>query len=86
MFDDYTLQGRVGVLLALDAVSPKAAAWLNERPTDERGDITAQNAIWIAIAAAGAFAVAIILYNKFKAKANAVDMDNPGVLPAVAPY
>ena len=73
---------RIGILMILETISPKAADWLNTQPADgERGDITAQNVIWIAIAAAGAFAVAVILYNKFRTKANAVDVDNPGQLP-----
>ena len=74
---------RIGILMILETINPKAADWLNTQPADsERGDITAQNVIWIAIAAAGAFAVAVILYNKFRTKANAVDVDNPGALPA----
>ena len=75
---------RVGVLMMLDTISPNAAAWLNKQPdTDnERGEVTAQTVIWVAIAAAGALAVSIILYNKFRTKANSIDMDNPGVLPA----
>jgi hypothetical protein len=83
--EDFLLVSRVGTLMVLDSISPKAARWLNSHDFEsERGDITAQNAIWIAIAAAGAFAVAVILYNKFRTKANAVDMNNPGPLP-VAP-
>lgn len=80
--NDTLLPIRIGILLMIATVSPTAADWLNQPSDGERGDITAQNAIWIAIAAAGAFAVAVILYNKFKTKANAVDMDNPGALPA----
>jgi hypothetical protein len=80
--NDQLLAFRVGILMMLDNISPRAAEWLNERyPHSERGDITAQNAIWIAIAAAGAFAVAVILYNKFKTKANDLDVNNPGPLP-----
>lgn len=78
---DLFLSTRVGTLMLVDHVSPRAAEWLNQ-PEDERGDITAQNAIWIAIAAAGAFAIAVILYNKFKTKATNLDVDNPGQLPA----
>ena len=76
---------RVGVLMTLAAISPAAAVWLNEPARDcrdERGDITVQNVIWMAIAAAGAFVIAVILYNKFRTKANNLDVDNPGVLPA----
>jgi hypothetical protein len=82
--NDTILAIRVGILMMLDTISPTAAAWLNEQPdpNDERGEVTAQTVIWVAIAAAGAFAVAVILYNKFRTKANAVDLDNPGVLPA----
>jgi hypothetical protein len=80
---DQILNFRVGVLMTLAAVSPAAANWLNnETRHDERGDVTVQNVIWIAIAAAGAFVIAVILYNKFRTKANALDVDNPGVLPA----
>jgi hypothetical protein len=80
--NDQLLAFRVGILMMLDNISPRAAEWLNERdPHSERGDITAQNAIWIAIAAAGAFAVAVILYNKFKTKANDLEVNNPGPLP-----
>ena len=81
--NDLLLTTRIGILMTIATLSPAASTWLNERPTsqDERGDITAQNAIWIAIAAAGAFVIAIILYNKFQTKANAVDMNNPGPLP-----
>ena len=79
---NHQLNTRVGILMMIDHVSPRAAAWLNEPRNDERGDITAQNAIWIAIAAAGAFAVSVILYNKFRTKAVNTDMDNPGQLPA----
>jgi hypothetical protein len=80
---DQILNFRVGVLMALAAVSPAAANWLNnDTRHDERGDVTVQNVIWIAIAAAGAFVIAVILYNKFRTKANALDVDNPGVLPA----
>ena len=80
--NDPFLPIRIGVLMTLHSISPRAAEWLNETHEDERGDVTAQNAIWIAIAAAGAFAIAIILYNKFKTKATNLDMDNPGQLPA----
>ena len=78
------LASRVGILMLLDGVSPTAAAWLNQQPDpdSEHGEVTAQTVIWVAIAAAGAFAVAVILYNKFRTKANAVDLDNPGALPA----
>jgi hypothetical protein len=83
---DMYLNYRIGVLMTLAAVSPSAATWLNEQPHDnlhgERGDITVQNVIWMAIAAAGAFVIAVILYNKFRTKANNLDVDNPGVLPA----
>ena len=80
---DQILNFRVGVLMTLAAVSPAAANWLNnDARHDERGDVTVQNVIWIAIAAAGAFVIAVILYNKFRTKANALDVDNPGVLPA----
>ncbi len=81
--NDQLLSFRVGILMMLDNISPRAAEWLNQHDPhgDERGDITAQNAIWIAIAAAGAFAVAVILYNKFKTKANDLDVNNPGPLP-----
>ena len=63
---DLFLTYRVGVLMTLAAISPAAADWLNEpaRHNDERGDITVQNVIWMAIAAAGAFVIAVILYNK----------------------
>lgn len=80
--NDPFLPIRVGVLMTLHSISPRTAEWLNETHGNERGDVTAQNAIWIAIAAAGAFAIAIILYNKFKTKATNLDMDNPGQLPA----
>lgn len=80
---DQILNVRVGVLMTLASVSPAAANWLNsDARHDERGDVTVQNVIWIAIAAAGAFVIAVILYNKFRTKANALDVDNPGVLPA----
>ena len=81
---DLFLTYRVGVLMTLAAISPAAAVWLNEpaRHNDERGDITVQNVIWMAIAAAGAFVIAVILYNKFRTKANNLDVDNPGALPA----
>ena len=81
---DLFLTYRVGVLMTLAAISPAAADWLNEpaRNDGERGDITVQNVIWMAIAAAGAFVIAVILYNKFRTKANNLDVDNPGVLPA----
>ena len=83
---DLCLTYRVGVLVTLAAISPAAADWLNEPDRhddhDERGDITVQNVIWMAIAAAGAFVIAVILYNKFRTKANNLDVDNPGVLPA----
>ena len=83
---DLFLTYRVGVLMTLAAISPTAADWLNEPARhdhdSERGDITVQNVIWMAIAAAGAFVIAVILYNKFRTKANNLDVDNPGVLPA----
>ena len=83
---DLFLTYRVGVLMTLAAISPAAADWLNEpaRYDDdsERGDITVQNVIWMAIAAAGAFVIAVILYNKFRTKANNLDVDNPGAIPA----
>ena len=80
---DLMLTYRIGVLMALDWVSPRAADWLNqEHPHDERGDVTVQNVVWIAIAAAGAFVIAVILYNKFRTKATNLDVDNPGPLPA----
>ena len=83
---DLFLTYRVGVLMSLAAISPAAADWLNEparhNADSERGDITVQNVIWMAIAAAGAFVIAVILYNKFRTKANNLDVDNPGVLPA----
>ena len=82
---DLFLTYRVGVLMTLAAISPAAADWLNEPARGlhgERGDITVQNVIWMAIAAAGAFVIAVILYNKFRTKANNLDVDNPGVLPA----
>ena len=80
--NDMLLQYRVGVLMTLAAISPIAADWLNRNATEERGDVTVQNVIWIAIAAAGAFVIAVILYNKFRTKANNLDVDNPGALPA----
>ena len=80
--NDLLLNYRVGVLMNLAAISPSAADWLNRDTQNERGDITVQNVIWIAIAAAGAFVIAVILYNKFRTKANNLDVDNPGVLPA----
>lgn len=80
--NDFLLPMRIGALMLIHSVSPRAGEWLNETPDPERGDVTAQNAIWIAIAAAGAFGIAIILYNKFKTKATNLDMDNPGQLPA----
>ena len=82
--NDTILAIRVGILMMLDTISPTAATWLNQQRdhNSERGEVTAQTVIWVAIAAAGAFAVAVILYNKFRAKATAVDLDNPGVLPA----
>ena len=84
---DLILTYRVGVLMTLATLSPAAADWLNEPARNdhhngERGDITVQNVIWMAIAAAGAFVIAVILYNKFRTKANNLDVDNPGVLPA----
>ena len=79
--NDMMLHYRIGVLLTLAKVSPNAADWLNHDTSDERGDITVQNVIWIAIAAAGAFVIAVILYNKFRTKANNLDVDNPGALP-----
>ena len=82
---DLFLTYRVGVLMTLAAISPAAADWLNEPARDlhdERGDITVQNVIWMAIAAAGAFVIAVILYNKFRTKANNLDVDNPGAIPA----
>jgi tryptophan-rich sensory protein len=76
------LHYRVGVLMTLASLSPNAADWLNqERKPDERGDVTVQNVIWIAIAAAGAFVIAVLLYNKFRTKAANLDVDNPGALP-----
>ena len=80
--NDMLMQYRIGVLLTLAAISPNAADWLNRDPAEERGDVTVQNVIWIAIAAAGAFVIAVILYNKFRTKANSLDVDNPGPLPA----
>lgn len=80
--NDMLLQYRIGVLMTLSAISTDAAEWLNRDASDERGDITVQNVIWIAIAAAGAFVIAVILYNKFRTKANNLDVDNPGPLPA----
>ncbi len=81
--DTLTLNYRIAVLLAVAAVSPTAAQWLNtDTRHDERGDVTVQNVIWMAIAAAGAFVIAVILYNKFRTKANNLDVDNPGNLPA----
>ena len=80
--NDLLLNYRVGVLMNLAAISPSAADWLNRDTQNERGDITVQNVIWIAIAAAGAFVIAVILYNKFRTKANNLDVDNPGALPA----
>ena len=86
--NDLLLPIRIGVLMCIDSISPRAAEWLNDThhntSGNERGDVTAQNAIWIAIATAGAFVVAVILYNKFKTKATNLDMDNPGQLPANA--
>ena len=80
---DLMLTYRIGVLMTLHRISPAAADWLNQdRPLDERGDVTVQNVIWIAIAAAGAFVIAVVLYNKFRTKATNLDVDNPGVLPA----
>ena len=81
---DLFLTYRVGVLMTVAAFSPAAAVWLNEgdRNDGERGDITVQNVIWMAIAAAGAFVIAVILYNKFRTKANNLDVDNPGAIPA----
>ena len=80
--NDMMLNYRIGVLMTLATISPSAADWLNLDNRDERGDVTVQNVIWIAIAAAGAFVIAVILYNKFRTKANNLDVDNPGVLPA----
>ena len=80
--NDMLLQYRVRVLMTLAAISPTAADWLNRDTTEERGDVTVQNVIWIAIAEAGAFVIAVILYNKFRTKANNLDVDNPGPLPA----
>ena len=80
--NDMLLHYRIGVLITLAAISPNAADWLNHDTTEERGDVTVQNVIWIAIAAAGAFVIAVILYNKFRTKANSLDVDNPGQLPA----
>jgi hypothetical protein len=80
--NDMMLQYRIGVLMTLAAISPNAAEWLNRDTSEERGDVTVQNVIWIAIAAAGAFVIAVILYNKFRTKANNLDVDNPGPLPA----
>ena len=81
---DLFLTYRVGVLMTVAAISPAAAVWLNEgdRNDGERGDITVQNVIWMAIAAAGAFVIAVIMYNKFRTKANNLDVDNPGAIPA----
>jgi hypothetical protein len=81
--NDMMLNYRIGVLMTLHRISPAAAEWLNQdRPTDERGDVTVQNVVWIAIAAAGAFVIAVVLYNKFRTKATNLDVDNPGPLPA----
>ena len=80
--NELLLHYRIGVLLTLAAISPNAADWLKRDTTEERGDVTVQNVIWIAIAAAGAFVIAVILYNKFRTKANSLDVDNPGPLPA----
>ena len=66
--------------LAVTVGCRRRRTWIDHN--NERGEVTAQTVIWVAIAAAGAFAVAVILYNKFRTKANAVDLDNPGVLPA----
>ena len=79
--NDMMLHYRIGVLLTLAKISPIAAEWLNRDMGDERGDVTVQNVIWIAIAAAGAFVIAVIVYNKFRTKANNLDVDNPGALP-----
>lgn len=77
----YLLNMRVAVLLTVAAVSPTAARWLNDTDSTEHGDVTLQTVIWTAIAAAGTLAVAVILYNKFRTKANNLDLDNPGSLP-----
>ena len=78
----YLLTARVAVLLTVAAISPAAAEWLNTQPGEETGEVTLQTVIWTAIAAAGTLAVALILYNKFRTKANSIDLDNPGSLAA----
>jgi hypothetical protein len=76
---------QVATLLTLDRVSPRAASWLQNRDieAEERGDISVQQVVWYAIGMAGAFAIAVIIYNALSAQATkkSKDLDNPVPLP-----
>lgn len=77
------------LVVATGAVSPRAGQVLNRttaRSTSEEGAITVEAVIFYAIAAAGAFAIAVLVYNRLKGHANTrlsdANLNNPGPLPA----
>ena len=80
-------EARLAVLVAIATVSPRAADWLNRdthSPGDEGGEVTVQTVIWYAIAAAGAFTIAALIYNAMRTQAQNTsnNLNNPGPIPA----
>jgi hypothetical protein len=77
------LNTEIAVLIGLEKLSPRAAAWLGRREVDERGDISTQQIIWYAIGMAGSFAVAVLIYNALKNQAIAKngELNNPAPMP-----
>jgi hypothetical protein len=74
----------VAVLMGLESVSPKSALWLAKHETSEQGDISVQQVVWYAIGMAGAFAIAVLIYNALKTQAvnKNSELNTPAPLPA----
>lgn len=77
------------LVVAAGVASPRMGRVLNratKASTQEDGAITVEAVIFYAIAAAGAFAIAVLVYNRLKGHANTrlsdANLNNPGPLPA----
>ena len=63
---------------ALSSVSPSLGArFLQGREDAERGEVTVATVMWASMAVLMAAALGVILWNKIKAKGNAIDLDAP---------
>lgn len=64
--------------LVLSSIHPRlGASYLRGRDDLERGEVTVATVMWASMAVLMAAALGVIIWNKVKAKGNAIDLDAP---------